>query len=131
MTADAARAGDGRRWQFVLPYPPSVNHIYRHTRAGRVYRVPQVTRYERAAWTAMRLQLRPFPRPSGPVRLLIELYPPDARRRDADNTVKVVQDSVFRTLGRDDVTVAEVSAYRREIDRANPRAEVVLEEIDR
>ena len=75
---------------FDLPWPPSVNRYYRHvgfrvlvSREGRKYRM----------MTVSRLGGR-FPKMTGRLRLTAELYPPDGRRRDVDNTLKCLQDSL-------------------------------------
>ena len=75
---------------FDLPWPPSVNRYYRHvgfrvlvSREGRKYRM----------MTVSRLGGR-FPKMTGRLRLTAELYPPDGRRLDVDNTLKCLQDSL-------------------------------------
>ena len=74
-----------------LPWPPSVNHYYRHvgprvliSKDGRKYRetVARITR--RAA----------NPTFCAPVDVDIGLYPPDNRRRDADNSLKSLLDAL-------------------------------------
>ena len=75
--------------EFDLPWPPSVNNYYRHvgprvliSRAGRKYRTMVVSR------------LGGLKRLSGAVSLSLECYPPDRRRRDLDNLLKCLQDSI-------------------------------------
>lgn len=74
-----------------LPYPPSVNHYYRRvcsrtliSREGRRYR-------ERVCASLGDLGIRRF---VGPVAVEVELFPPDRRRRDCDNTLKALFDSL-------------------------------------
>lgn len=74
---------------FELPWPPSVNNYYRHvgqrvliSRAGRKYRMMCVSRLS----GIMKLK--------GNVSLKIQCYPPDRRRRDLDNILKCLQDSI-------------------------------------
>ena len=74
---------------FDLPWPPSVNNYYRHvgqrvliSRAGRKYRMMCVSRLSGKAKMV------------GRVTLSIECYPPDKRRRDLDNILKCLQDSI-------------------------------------
>lgn len=75
-----------------LPYPPSVNHYYRHvgskvliSAAGRAYR--------QAVTTKMKCEkVQMF---QGDVELIIDAYPPDNRRRDADNLEKCLFDSLI------------------------------------
>ena len=75
---------------FDLPWPPSVNRYYRHvgprvliSREGRKYRMMVVSRLGGH-----------FKKLSGAVSFAVECYPPDRRRRDLDNLLKCLQDSV-------------------------------------
>ena len=77
-----------------LPWPPSVNHYYRHvgprvliSKEGRLYRDAVATRIRSAG-------VEKF---DGDVELSIQLYPPDNRRRDVDNVLKCVMDTL--TIG--------------------------------
>ena len=74
-----------------LPYPPSVNHYFRMvgrrvliSREGRAFR-------GRVCSTLAALGVRPF---EGPLAVQIEIYPPDNRRRDVDNTLKSLLDAL-------------------------------------
>ncbi len=98
--------------EFELPWPPSVNHYYRHvgprvliSRDGRRYREAVVSRL--AADRAERF--------SGPVEMLIELYPPDFRRRDADNSLKCLLDTFTHGgLYDDDSQIRKLTVVKRE-----------------
>lgn len=75
---------------FDLPWPPSVNRYYRHvgprvliSREGRKYRMMVVSRLGGL-----------YKKLSGAVAFIAECYPPDRRRRDLDNLLKCLQDSV-------------------------------------
>lgn len=75
----------------TLPWPPSVNHYWRTwrgrmliSRKGRAYR-EQVGAILQAA--GVRTQ-------SGSLAVHVELYPPDKRKRDVDNTFKAIGDSL-------------------------------------
>jgi Holliday junction resolvase RusA-like endonuclease len=74
-----------------LPYPPSVNHYWRRvgyrtliSREGRRFRKSVV-----AILAAMRLE--PL---AGPLAVEVDLYPPDRRRRDLDNSIKALLDAL-------------------------------------
>jgi Holliday junction resolvase RusA-like endonuclease len=113
----------------TLPYPPSVNRLWRRKRGGGMYKIAAATDF---AWaTAIRVYQRPnwqaFRRHPGPLCLRVLLCPPDARKHDVDNRIKCLQDALCAALECDDVVVREVHLYRGAIDRANPRAEVVVE----
>ncbi len=91
-----------------LPYPPSVNHYYRHvgrrtliSREGRRYR-------ERVAAVLAAAGIRPI---DGRIELRIEVYPPDRRRRDLDNLQKALWDAIQHGGAyHDDSQVKKVTA---------------------
>ena len=75
---------------FDLPWPPSVNRYYRHvgprvliSREGRKYRVMVVSRLGGR-----------YPKLEGDLAFTAECHPPDRRRRDLDNLLKGLQDSI-------------------------------------
>ena len=77
--------------EIELPYPPSINHYYRRvgnrtliSREGRAYRVSVCA-------ILADLGVRPL---AGPLELWIEAFPPDRRRRDADNLLKSTLDAL-------------------------------------
>ena len=94
--------------ELELPYPPSVNHYYRHvgrrtliSREGRRFR-------ERVRRVMAAMGIRPI---DGPVELRIEVYPPDRRRRDLDNAMKALWDSLQHGGAyHDDSQVRKVTA---------------------
>ncbi|QDT62424.1 Crossover junction endodeoxyribonuclease RusA [Stieleria bergensis] len=78
-------------FKFKLPFPPTINTYWRHvgqrvliSRRGRNYR-KQVMEY---------LQTRDIKTLTGPLSVNIELYTPDRRRRDVDNVLKAILDSL-------------------------------------
>lgn len=77
--------------EFDLPFPPSLNRYYRHwgarvliSAAGRKYREVVVARIKEEGIEKIH----------GDVELTVDAYPPDARRRDADNLEKCLWDSL-------------------------------------
>ena len=78
-----------------LPYPPSVNHYWRHTViAGRtvVYVSAQGKAYRNRVIKAT--QLLNIPHYECPVSVTLDIAFPDNRRRDSDNLAKVIFDSL-------------------------------------
>ena len=74
-----------------LPFPPSVNHLYRRvgprtiiSREGRAYR-------QKVCAILAARGVRPL---DGPLEVTIDLHPPDRRRRDIDNTIKALADAL-------------------------------------
>lgn len=52
---------------------------------------------------------------SGPVSVILDFYPPDARKRDLDNQFKCLFDSIVRAgCIDDDSCITELHAYKRE-----------------
>ncbi len=94
-----------------LPYPPSLNHYYRHvgyrtliSRQGRAYR-------EAVVKLVGRLGLVPI---LGPLDLRIELFPPDRRRRDADNAQKALLDALAHGgVYGDDSQIVHLDTWKR------------------
>jgi Holliday junction resolvase RusA-like endonuclease len=73
-----------------LPWPPSVNHYYKHvgnkvliSKEGRQYREVVANRIKAAG----------IKKNMDKVEVAIQLYPPDRRRRDVDNVLKCLLDS--------------------------------------
>lgn len=90
----------------ALPWPPSVNHYWRSAvRNGRlfVYISPEGRRYREtvaALARAAKIQAK------GPVRICLRLYPPDRRRRDADNLRKALYDALVACGALEDDSMA-------------------------
>jgi len=98
----------------TLPWPPSVNHYWRHVGA-RVLISRQGREYRRAV--IRDLQLQTFP-PSGKHHRLavnINVFPPDRRRRDLDNLLKSVLDAMEHAgVYADDAQIDQLIVSRRE-----------------
>lgn len=74
-----------------LPFPPSMNRLWRAGKNGRVYRSDTYEKWRvAAAWDA-RMQSGPQ-KISGPFKITIRFVRPDARHRDLDNLLKAVLD---------------------------------------
>ena len=95
-----------------LPFPPSVNHYYRRvgprtliSREGRRFR-------ERVCAILAGLGVEGL---KGPLRLEIEVFPPDRRRRDIDNLQKGLIDALEHGgLYDNDYQIADLRIKRRE-----------------
>jgi Holliday junction resolvase RusA-like endonuclease len=77
--------------EIALPYPPSINHYWRRvgyrtliSREGRRFR-------ERVVALLAARRLEPL---LGPLAVEVDVYPPDLRRRDLDNTQKALLDAL-------------------------------------
>lgn len=95
-----------------LPWPPSVNHYYRYV-GPRVLISRDGHKFRDAV--AVRLRSAGFRKFTGPVELVIDLYPPDRRRRDIDNCMKSLLDAFTHGgLYDDDCQVKVLHAEMRE-----------------
>lgn len=81
-----------RRYQFTLPFPPSVNHYWHHGKGqhfisakGKLYRTSVVAEIAR---------LRLAKRFSDRIGLMVLAHPPDRRKRDLDNMLKAPLDAL-------------------------------------
>lgn len=111
-----------------LPFPPSVNHYWRSTivnkrlrvlisKKGRDYRA-QVARF-------VGLGNKPF---TGRVAIVVEAFPPDRRKRDLDNMLKALLDSMTHAgVWHDDDQIDEVMIVRRAATRGGMMRVVVSE----
>jgi crossover junction endodeoxyribonuclease RusA len=91
--SESQRRAAGRCLSLRLPYPPSVNHIWRRvgprtviSREGRRYRTDVC-----AALAAMRVA-----RMDGRLAVRVTVCPPDNRRRDLDNVQKALLDALAK-----------------------------------
>lgn len=81
--------------RLVLPWPPSVNHIYNRRRGGGVYLKPSVKAFREKVWYATRSQRAPMGI-DYPVDVVCYLSPPNNRRVDADNLNKAILDALVK-----------------------------------
>lgn len=91
-----------------LPWPPSVNHCYGHTRHG-VHLSAKGRRF-RERVVALLGRREPL---EGPLRMTVRLHPPDRRRRDLDNSLKALQDALQHGyFYHDDCQIHELHVFK-------------------
>ena len=118
----------GEAISFELPWPPSLNRYYRHvgprvliSREGRRYRMMCVSRLGGV-----------FPKLDGKVKLTGEFYPPDARKRDLDNVLKCMIDSLVHAgLMRDDSQIKHIDVQMMSPVPPEGAVYIKLEEISK
>ena len=98
--------------EFMIPYPPSGNHIWKHTQAGAHYLTPKAQLYyQTVAVEVMRQSAHRGLEGRLGVRCVI--YPPDKRRRDMDNAWKVISDACTRArVWIDDNQIDQITLFR-------------------
>lgn len=100
-----------------LPWPPSVNTYWRHPSSGPLagrHLISEVGRsYRQEVWHATVNHREMIDCRIG---MKIEAFPPDKRRRDLDNILKSLLDSlVFSKVIVDDSLIDELCICRREV----------------
>jgi len=77
--------------ELELPFPPSVNHYYRRV-GHRTLISREGRRFRRRVCSLLAASgVKPL---AGPLRVEVEVYPPDRRRRDIDNVQKALLDAL-------------------------------------
>jgi len=79
--------------EFVLPWPPSVNRLWRMGK-GNWYSTKVALDFKEHVHYLVFKARQPRFDPAARLRLDIYAYPPDRRARDIDNLSKVVQDAL-------------------------------------
>ena len=98
--------------RFELPYPPSINHYYMHTSTGVILGAKGKS-YRRDA----SFLLHRYRGACGDKRLsvTINVYPPDKRKRDLDNLLKCLLDSMqYAQVYNDDNQIDMLTVIRRD-----------------
>jgi crossover junction endodeoxyribonuclease RusA len=109
----------------LLPWPPSVNHYWRHvilkTKRGLRQRTlisMEGRHYRTEAIRTIRKQKPVHEIINQPVKVEMHLFPPDRRKRDIDNYSKCVLDALTHArIWDDDYLVNDLHIKRREIQR--------------
>ena len=106
-----------------LPWPPSVNHYYRHSARGT-----WISRKGRAYREAICSMLRDnVPLLEGHLEITIDAYPPDKRRRDIDNILKCLLDSLQHAgVYGDDTQIKDLHCFMHEPCRPNGKVNVAI-----
>lgn len=93
-----------------LPYPPSVNRMWRSVNGRNILSREARAYKQLAAFEAMQQGASPL---DGPVSLDVTVFRPQ-RRGDLDNALKGLLDAARGILFHDDAQVVEISAKRRD-----------------
>jgi len=121
-----------------LPYPPSENHYRAHLRGHMVVITAEGKRYRKAV-RSVALESGFVPDSSGaspktfrfPVSVRVDLYPADNRRRDIDNPLKALLDSLTEAgVWSDDSLVHRLVVEKRRRVDGNPFCVVTIGEFN-
>ena len=110
-----------------LPFPPSVNTYWRHV--GSRVLVSKKGRDYRAEATSL-LNRKRITMHEGDLIVDVRLVPPDRRRRDVDNSLKALLDSM-QSGGAylDDSQIVRLTVEKVAADPDDPHAEVVVQNV--
>lgn len=107
--------GDWGWHRLVLPWPPSINHYWRHVMIGKAIRTlisAEGREYKNAVAAACMEQNAPRGLKNR-IAVSIQLSPPDRRRRDIDNSLKALLDSLtYAHVWDDDSQIDDIRIYR-------------------
>jgi crossover junction endodeoxyribonuclease RusA len=122
---------EAEEMRFTVPGPPVPKKRPRVVGRGahsHAYTPKETELYERkVGLVALTEGLRPLP---GPIMLGISFYVQNKRAVDIDNLAKAVMDGLNGVAYRDDAQVEQLFVTRQ-VDAANPRAVVTVEEMGR
>ena len=112
----------------TLPYPPSMNHYWRHFRGHTV--ISREGRTFRTNVCALLGGGGPRKPPSGGrIALCMDAFPPDRRRRDLDNLQKPTLDALEHAGIYEDDSQIDLLITRRRERAVPPRVEIALTEL--
>lgn len=97
-----------------IPYPPSGNHMWKKGQGNTYLTKQAIAYYSHVAWIikstglAMGLECR--------LDVEVDIYPPDKRKRDLSNVIKVVEDACTKAgLWQDDSQIDRLVLQRMSI----------------
>lgn len=113
------------RYEFILPYPPSVNHYLNHSMRG-MYRTVEANAYrETVGWMLRAKGVNPL---HNKLIVTIRAFRP-RKAGDIDGILKVSLDAMNKLAYDDDKQIVELHVYRDD-DKKNPRLEIEIQEIE-
>ena len=97
---------------FDLPWPPSVNHYWRHTKSGHYISLEGKIYREIVFYSCVKYRGRLLD--DAKLSVSIEAFPPDRRKRDLDNLLKSLLDSLQHAgVYKDDSQIDRLSINRK------------------
>ena len=99
---------------YQLPYPPSVNHIYRRTKRGGVMLDDKARSYREEVIYAIGKGHTTL---TGRLRVQVDAYMPDRRTRDVSNILKALEDAMTHAgVWKDDGQIDDLRVIRRGVE---------------
>ena len=112
--------------KIVLPFPPSVNRLWRATKGGKVYRSPQYVAWRKLAMWQLVGQVK-GKKVTSAYKLTILAVRPDKRKRDLGNLEKAVSDILVSQNIIEDDCLCEWMEIRWVED--GPECQIIIEPI--
>lgn len=115
---------------FKLPFPPSVNTYWRNYR-GRMVLSARGRNYKKKVYEDLSMERKWLEAPlTGRLRVVVDIYVPDKRRRDIDNCAKALLDAIGDAqIYKDDSQIDELLLRRAPIERPDGYVMVFIEEL--
>lgn len=116
--------------ELFLPYPPSLNSLYSHTKYG-IYLSKAGRKYVQAIEIAI-IEQRSISDPIAyNIKVDMILFTPDKRKRDIDNYSKCLLDALTKaSLWEDDSLIDVLKIYRGEISKGKGIAYLRIKEAE-
>ena len=108
-------------FEVALPWPLTVSLYWRHKVTGRlatVYVSAEGMAYRKAVNNLVleAAMVQRYVKQAGPLRIVIEAFPPDRRKRDLDNILKSLLDSLTHArVWEDDSQIEDLRIYKATI----------------
>lgn len=96
----------------TLPYPPSVNRIWRRV-GNKTLLSADGRQYHERVESMVALLLTRNAVPPAPHAVRLSFVLPDRRKRDLDNVLKAILDPVYRAFRLDDSVITRIEATKR------------------
>jgi Holliday junction resolvase RusA-like endonuclease/DNA-binding XRE family transcriptional regulator len=119
------RAAVEHEVRLELPLPPSTNMRYVRRRNGQLALTRAARDYDLWVYDALG-RSRPRVPERTPVAIAVELIVDHRRRRDLDNVLKQLLDSLARALAFDDAWIERIVAEKRVVQGEEPRVKLVV-----
>jgi crossover junction endodeoxyribonuclease RusA len=99
-----------------LPYPPTVNHYWKRRHGQHSLYIAEAGKRYREDVLGLVLVANPARPVPGRLSVVLELHPPDRRRRDLDNTFKGLLDALTHArVYEDDSQIDHLEIDRLEV----------------
>jgi crossover junction endodeoxyribonuclease RusA len=111
--------------KIILPYPPSVN-TYWGFQGSRRFLTPRASAFKKIVAIEYKLTEHPgFD--AQRLKAIINLYPPDKRKRDIDNVIKSLLDALCQAgVFKDDSQFDRIEIERKSLIK-NGKTEIIIE----